>query len=192
MLAVCSSLHVPPMNPDHEESQKVRLAMAYDEFAEMLIKSAYYKVHNKSLSEDLVQETFLKTWKYIVKRGEIIDMKAFLYHVLHNLIIDEYRKQRHIISSLDILTNGGFDISTNDHKHQGESFDTTTILKYIEELPTKYREVVYMRIILFMSPEEISNELRRTRNSVTVQLHRGIKRMQLFHEERKYKQGEKI
>ena len=62
---------------------------------------SFMRVHNSALSEDLVQETFLRAWKYLCKGGEIIMMKAFLFHILHRLIIDEYRKQKHKILLLN-------------------------------------------------------------------------------------------
>lgn len=165
-------------------SQKERLEHAHKEFSAALIKYAYLRVHNKVLSEDLVQETFLKTWKYVVRGGDIAMMKSFLYHILNGLIIDEYRKQRHNIYSLDKMTESGFDIPTDEHNHKGDAVDISTVTNYIESLPEKYRKVLYMRIILCMSADEISSELHKTKNTVTVQLHRGLKRIQELHEKR--------
>lgn len=72
------------------------LSAAHSDYAQGLMTYALYKTRNQSLGEDLVQETFLKTWKYLVKDGKIVIMKAFLYHVLNNLIVDEYRKRKTI------------------------------------------------------------------------------------------------
>ena len=175
-----------------KKKKKEELAQAHEDFSDMLLRRAFFKVHNKGLSEDLVQETFLKTWKYIIKGGEISTMKAFLYHILNNLIIDEYRKQRNQASSLDHLTDSGFDISTEEHTHRGESIDLITATEYINQLPEKYKNVVHMKIILSMSTEEIAHELKRTKNNVTVQIHRGLKHIQLLHKKRSQGQNKKI
>lgn len=167
-----------------EDNEKDRLTKAHFELSRSLLSYAFLRVHNKVLSEDLVQETFLRAWKYIKRGGHISMMKAFLYHILNGLIIDEYRKEKHAICSLDRLTEDGFDVSTNEHKHKGESVDKETAMRYIEKLPDKYRSVVYMRLIMYMSIDEIAERLQRTKNSVTVLLHRGIKRVQAFHIER--------
>jgi len=66
----------------------------------------FFKLHDHALGEGLVQETFMKPVVYLVKKGKIDLMKAFLYHVLNNLIIDEYRK--HKTSSLDTMQEKGF------------------------------------------------------------------------------------
>ena len=157
---------------------------AHEDYVDMLRKSAFFKVHSKSLSEDLVQETFLKTWKYVVRGGEIATMKAFLYHVLNNLIIDEYRKQQHKVSSLELMMENGFDVATNEHNHKGESIDLEAAIEYINKIPKKYKEVVHMKIVLSMSTDEIAFLLKRTKNSVTVQLHRGLKLVQSLHQEK--------
>ncbi len=128
--------------PIKKNSQE-EFIQAHEDYVDMLRKSAFFKVHSKSLSEDLVQETFLKTWKYVVRGGEIATMKAFLYHVLNNLIIDEYRKQQHNVSSLELMMENGFDVATNEHNHKGESIDLEAAIEYINKLPKKYKEVVH-------------------------------------------------
>lgn len=70
------------------------LATAHSDFAKRLTTYASYKIYDRMLGDDLVQDTFLKTWKYLVKGGKIDIMKAFLYHILNNLIVDEYRKRK--------------------------------------------------------------------------------------------------
>ncbi len=164
--------------------KKEELSQAHNDFAKILTKRAFFKLHDISLSEDLVQETFLKTWKFILKGGEIETMKAFLYHVLNNLIIDEYRKRQHRASSLELLMENGFDVSTSEHRHKGESIDLDTAIEYIDKIPKKYKEVVHMKIVLSMSTDEIALNLKRTKNSVTVQLHRGLKLIQSIHEKK--------
>src|SRR3989344_4731363 len=94
-----------------EVKLKIILTNAHDEYEADLNKRAFFKVSDHMLGEDLVQNTFLKTWVYLVKGGKIDSMKAFLYHILNNLIIDEYRK--HKTNSLDALIEKGFEPSVD-------------------------------------------------------------------------------
>ena len=64
----------------HEE-----LTVAHQTFNKGLNSYAFFKIHNHETGEDLVQNTFMKTWNYLVKGGKIDMMKAFLYHILNNL-----------------------------------------------------------------------------------------------------------
>lgn len=46
------------------------LTLAHHDFEKGLNKYAFYKLHNKETGEDLVQETYLKTWNYLVRGGK--------------------------------------------------------------------------------------------------------------------------
>lgn len=88
------------------------LTKAHRDFSCGLSRFANTKVHDKDLSDDLVQETFIKTWKYLQGTGKINLMRAFLYHVLNRLIIDEYRRKKAV--SLDVLIESGFELQAID------------------------------------------------------------------------------
>src|SRR3989344_3571626 len=100
------------MTPKQKVRQQAVLTLAHNDYEKGLNAHAFFKVHDHAMGEDLVQDTFMKTWAYLVKGGKIDVMKAFLYHVLNNLIIDEYRK--HKTTSLDALLVKGFEPSMGD------------------------------------------------------------------------------
>lgn len=102
---------------------------AYGDYEKSLLRRSFFKVSDKVLAEDLVQITFLKTWEYLIKTGKIDSMKAFLFHVLNNLIIDEYRKQKPV--SLDVLTEAGFQIAVDDSERLFNTIDGKTAVKLI-------------------------------------------------------------
>lgn len=142
---------------------------------------AFYKTHNQALSEDLVQDTFVKTWKYLVKNGRVGSMKAFLYHVLKHLIVDEYRKHRSL--SLETLLEKGFDPGTSVHDRLFDTLDGARASQLIERLPGKYREVVRMRYLQDLSIKEISERTGQSRNTVAVQSHRGLEKLRKLYRE---------
>src|SRR3984957_2816959 len=90
-----------------ETQQRAILTLAHHDFEKGLNVHAFFKLNNHGTGEDLVQDTFIKTWGYLMRGGKIDVMKAFLYHVLNNLIVDEYRKRK--TSSLDTLMEKGFE-----------------------------------------------------------------------------------
>ena len=126
------------MTPKQNKKINSDLTTAHTDFEVGLNKRAFFKLSDHMLGQDLVQETFLKTWKYQVKGGKIETMKAFLYHILNNLIIDEYRKHKPI--SLDILIEKGFDPSVNDTSRLIDKLDGKTALLLIRRLPLKYQK----------------------------------------------------
>lgn len=148
---------------------------AYGEHERALLKRSFFKVSNTGLSEDLVQTTFLKTWEYLTKEGEIDSMKAFLFRVLNNLIVDEYRKKKSL--SLDALTEKGFQMKIDDSEQLVDAIDGKTVVLLLPLLEPKYRDVIAMRYLDEMPLEEIATATHQSKNTVSVQVHRGLDKL---------------
>jgi len=151
---------------------------AYGDYEKSLLRRSFFKVSDKVLAEDLVQITFLKTWEYLIKTGKIDSMKAFLFHVLNNLIIDEYRKQKPV--SLDVLTEAGFQIAVDDSERLFNTIDGKTAVKLIPLLEEKYRRVITMRYIDDLPLKDIATATHQSSNTVAVQIHRGIGKLAIL------------
>jgi len=167
------------MNKKEENKQKVILTSAHHDYAKGMNSYSFAKVHSRITGGDLVQDTFIKTWGYLVKGGKIDLMKAFLYHVLNQLIIDEYRKRK--TTSLDVLLEKGYEPSVKNTKHLSDVFDGKKALLLIQHLPVKYRKVMALRYEKDLSLKEISLITGQTRNAVAVQVHRGLAKLRAFY-----------
>lgn len=157
---------------------------AYEAYNDALFRHALFRISNRDRALELVQDTFLKVWDYLHGGGEVEQYKAFLYRILNNLIIDEYRKKKS--SSLDeILENDTGDmeakLSEGSAREVEEGFDETRALKsiraHIPELPDTYRDVVTMRYIDGLTPKEIASLIGISENVVSVRLHRGTHKL---------------
>ncbi len=160
------------MTLKHEIKLKKVLTVAYQEYEKNLKKYALFKVSDPELSIDLVQNTFMKTWKYLMRGGKIDTMKSFLYHILNDLIIDHYRK--HKTTSLDVLQEKGFEPNIDDRKRLFDTIDGKKAFLLIKKIPSKYQEIVHMRYVQDMSLEEISTITGVSRNNIAVTVHRGL------------------
>lgn len=160
------------------------LSTAHTDFGKGLNSHAFFKVHDKTTSEDLVQDTFLKTWGYLVRGGKIELMKAFLYHVLNNLIIDEYRKRKFKTASLDVLIENGFEPSGDDFENIFSHLDSKTVIQLVAELPIKYQKVMRMRYTQDLSLKEMSLITGESRNVLAVQVHRGLAKLKVLYEKK--------
>src|SRR3989344_4618632 len=167
------------MTHTQEAAQKVILTAAHSDFERGLNAYAFFKVHDHSTGEDLVQDTFLKTWKYLVKGGRIEVMKAFLYHILNHLIVDQYRK--HTTTSLDVLVEKGFEPVAVDSNRFLNVLDGKAAVLLIERLPLTYQRVMRMRYVQDLSLGEMSLVTGQSRNTVAVQVHRGLAKLKLLH-----------
>jgi len=168
------------MTPQENIEQDKILTVAHKAFEKGLNARAFFKLNDKALGEGMVQETFMKTWIYLVKGGKIDLMKAFLYHILNNLIIDEYRKRK--TSSLDTLLENGFDPSAGNTDPLINFLDGKTAIKLIERLPKMYQEVMCMRHLQDLSLLEISAITGQTKNAIAVKLHRGLQKLKIIYE----------
>jgi RNA polymerase sigma-70 factor (ECF subfamily) len=54
---------------------------------------AYHLTYNQEDADDLVQETYLKAYRFIDKYDEGTNAKAWLFKILKNAYINEYRKR---------------------------------------------------------------------------------------------------
>lgn len=167
------------MNQKQEAKQRVILTVAHHDYERKLNLHAFFKVHNHEIGEDLVQDTFIKTWEYLVKGGKIEVMKAFLYHILNNLIVDEYRKRK--TTSLDALIEKGLQPSIDHSKRLVNCLDGKAALLLIQRLPEKYRKVMRMRYVQNLSLKEMSLISGQSKNSLAVQTHRGLKKLKLLY-----------
>lgn len=158
------------------------LTKAYYDFKNGLNRYSSYKVSNPYIGEELVQETFLKTWKYIIRGGKISTMKAFLYHVLNGLIVDKYRKHKSI--SLDILVENGFDPKDDDFEKIMDSLDSKRAISMISALPIKYRRLMKMKYVRNLSLEEMAQMTNQSKNTIAVQINRGLKKLKMLYEQK--------
>lgn len=161
------------------KTRQAILTSAHKDFQKGLTTHAFFKTHDHDRSDDLVQDTFLKTGVYLLKGGKIDIMRAFLYHVLNNLIIDDYRKRKPV--SLEVLQKIGFEPSVDDTDSLADNIDGRDLLQLIEELPATYRNVMRMRYVQLLSHKEIATLTNQTKNAVTVQLHRGLIKLRVLY-----------
>jgi RNA polymerase sigma-70 factor (ECF subfamily) len=168
------------MTPKETIIQQAILTTAHQDYEKGLNVHAFFKIHNHMISEDLVQDTFVKTWRYLVRGGKIDIMKAFLYHVLNNLIIDQYRK--HKTTSLDDLLEKGFEPKAEDSASRLVNLlDGKAALVLIQRLPKIYQKVMRMRFTQDLSLKEISLITGQTKNTIAVQIHRGLEKLKLLY-----------
>lgn len=156
------------------------LSMAHNDYERGMKTHAFFKVHDHEKGEDLVQDTFMKTWMYLVKGGEISTMKAFLYHILNHLIVDEYRKHKAL--SLDMLLEKGFEQGDGDHKRIFDIMDGKTAVILIRRLPRTYQKVMRLRYVQGLSINEIALITGQSKNTIAVQAHRGLEKLKMLYE----------
>lgn len=157
-----------------DERERTFLA-CYESTADSLLRHAYYKVSDREVAKDIVQESFMRTWDHLAKGKSIENMKAFVFHIANNLVIDYYRKKKTL--SLDALAEDGF-----EPHHEDDaiivSVETEQVFKMVEKLEEPYREVIKLRYVSGLSLPEIAAVVQESENAVSVRIHRAIKKLE--------------
>jgi len=65
-------------------------------YVDSLYNTAYRMARNAEDAEDLVQETYLKAYKYYDKFEEGTNFKAWLFKILKNTFINSYRRRQQV------------------------------------------------------------------------------------------------
>src|SRR5258708_4751537 len=74
---------------------------SYDEHAEALFRHVLIRVRDRDIAKDIVQETFSRTWFYLSEGKKVEYIRAFVYRIANNLIVDGSRKKKS--ASLDAM-----------------------------------------------------------------------------------------
>lgn len=163
-----------------EGGQEERFLRAFDDYADALFRHAALRLSDQERAIELVHDTFTKAWGYVRGGSEIDAYRPFLYKILGNLIIDEYRKRK--TDSLDaILEDEGIDTGRFKELQEG-SLDETLVrieagraIEAIQLLPVIYRETLILRFVDGLGPKEIAALIEESENVVSVRINRGIK-----------------
>ena len=122
-------------------------------------------VKDRELAEDIFQETFIKVIKSL-RKGRYMEKGIFLSWVVrisHNLIIDHYRREKHLkvtssdSTEADLFNSKKFaDINIEDRLVQNRiEFE---VRQLINELPDDQKEVILLRHYGEMSFKEIADQ----------------------------------
>jgi RNA polymerase sigma-70 factor, ECF subfamily len=146
---------------------------AYDKHADAIFKHCYFRLFNRERAKEIMQDTFLRAWEQMSKGVDIKNIKAFLYRIATNLIIDDTRKKK--TNSLDLMQEQGFNPAVSDTDSIFNRLDGERVKKMIEQMDEKYATVILMRYVDDLTVKEIAEVLGVTQNVVSVRIHRGLK-----------------
>lgn len=185
-----------PSNNGHiSGSQEERFLEAFEEYSDALFRHAFLRLSDRERAIDLVHDTFTKVWSYVRSGQEIDSFRPFLYKVLNNLIVDEYRKRKE--SSLDALlemegvNEGSFEELVDDSTEAlAATMDGKRAYELLSQLSDEYREVITLRFIDGLGPKEIAALIEESENVVSVRLHRALKTLRNAMEEEEKKREE--
>ena len=126
-----------------------------------------------SKSEDIVQNVFVKLWVYRKKIDSNIPIKRYLHKSVYNEFIDQYRKNKSVISLEEkhlkaintVIDNNSFDIEKLMIRVNDE----------IEKLPEKCKRVFILNKKEGLTHDEIAEYLQISKKTVEGHITRAFK-----------------
>ena len=156
---------------------KTEFLDAYDRYADALYRHCFFRVFSKARAEELTQETFMKAWEYLAEGKEVQHVRAFLYRIANNLLIDESRKKKEV--SLDALLeeSNAFEPSYGGENDMERKVLIHEVIEGFKCLDRDERTVLVMRYLDDLDPKEIAEILGMTANNVSVRMNRALKKV---------------
>lgn len=160
-----------------KEQVRQSFLTAYDEHADAIYRHCYFRLLNKDKAEELVQETFLKTWQYLDAGNPVDNLRPFLYRVATNLIIDFVRKKKEDSLDAKLEVNPLDEPMGSDHRDIERSALLSLVKSSLAELEQDERDLITMRYLDDMDPREIADILDISPNYVSVKLNRAVAKL---------------
>ena len=150
-------------------------ARAYDEYKDAIFRHCYFHTFDRERAKDLLQETFVKTWEYLSTGHDIDNVRAFLYKVATNLVINAARKKKE--QSLEALQEVGFDPPGEDNPAAHDVIAEERVMRILHTIEEPYRSAVTLRYVEGFAPAEIADITGESANVISVRINRGLKQL---------------
>ena len=117
-------------------------------------------------AESLLQDIFIKVYRYINEYDERYSFSSWIYRIAHNMSIDHFRKNEKYSANISLddeeyanvissLTDG-----ENPHSEMKKTDLRDCVQKSISLLPKDYKEAIILKCIEGYSYEDISDILK--------------------------------
>lgn len=148
-----------------------KIEKIYREYYDTVFKYLFCLTHDKELSEDLVQETFVRMIKNIDKFEGKSKLSSWLCEIAKNLWIDYLRKNKR---KVELNENEELNIQSeqNIENEYIEREDENKVFEKIKALDEISQKVMYLRVKGEMSFKEIGDILGKSENWARVTFYR--------------------
>ncbi len=150
--------------------------LIYEMFYSHVYKTAFFITKDHHLTQDIVQETFIKVFNNLDKLEDGSKMKAWISTIATRTAIDFIRKQRKgnefDTEDFDTLKLNGSEHASTVEEEVEKSLISRLIKAEIQKLSPEYRTVLYFKYIEDLKDQEIANVLGLNAPTVKTRIHR--------------------
>ena len=154
---------------------------------EALYRTALRMTKNENDAEDLVQEAFVKAYRFWDRFEPGSNCRAWLFKIMTNIFINEYRSKSRspVAVNVDEIDDNFLygqlasdETAANPEQQLFNKIFDDDVKKAIEDLPDDFRLVVVLSFLEGFSYQEIADIMDLQLGTVKSRLHRGRKLLQ--------------
>lgn len=136
--------------------------------------------HNREISEELVQDVFIKLWNYKENLESTKTVTSFIYTIAKNHAIDFIRKNRVKIYSIDSVNERDYSEGNLGEVKLIYDEEEKLIKEAIEHLSPRKREVFELHRIEKLTYKQIAEQLGITVSAVEKNISSALKEIQQY------------
>ena len=142
-----------------------------ERYGDVLMGTVYLMTHDRAVSEDLVQEAFVRAWKGIgtFRLGQPV--KPWLVRIAVNQALNARARRRLPVEPLAEAQSGAEDPAL------GRADDEDQVRRALDQLSDDHRRVVVLRYFADLSTAEVANAERVREGTVKSRLSRALEQM---------------
>lgn len=149
---------------------------ALGRYEKPLIRYAQTYTHELEDARDIVQDVFLKLSQNI-NQIDPERIAPWLFTTCRNRALDLYRKNKRIVSIDSEILEMEPDPLEGPLEHLETSETSAALHRMIKELPPKQRQAVWLKFIVNLSYQEISQVMETSIGNVGYLIHHGVAAM---------------
>jgi RNA polymerase sigma-70 factor, ECF subfamily len=138
----------------------------WEDYKSSLLGYIQKRVADKQDAEDILQDILLKSYQFCAKGKAVLHLKAWLFKITQNTIIDYYKKNKRPIPIEIDRTN-----DTHEHSLVGEASDY--IKELLKLLPEEYALPLYMSDLENIDQKTIAEKLNLSLPNTKSRIQRG-------------------
>jgi len=153
-----------------------KLGLLYERHKKRLFGFFYNMNSNTSLSEDLVQNVFVRMLKYRHTFTGEGSFTAWMFRTARNVNYDYYRKNRIAFNQSDVM-NVAYKLEDSENMEKGmiQKDDISVLRRAMHLLPPEKREILVLSKFKEMKFSEVGEILGCSEGTAKVKAHRALK-----------------
>ena len=135
---------------------------------------------SREQSQDIVQDTFIKSFKNLRSFNTKLKFSSWIYRIAHNHLANHYRDSKPQVDIDDVA----YSLQGDDGREVMERVEDSMHLEEgLDQLSAEDRNLVTMKYLLGYSYKDMASALEKSSDALKVATHRAMKKLRVIMEQ---------